>query len=155
MAAPTAAVAAPAVNAGKGITYWAPLSGNVAATLKNYNEMTCYKALEKITGMKVDFQHVPDNPQAIEQFNLLVASGKYPDVLEWSNWFSLPGGPAKYLKDGVIIKLNDAINKWAPNLKKVLDSNPVYRKQATTDDGDLFMFPFIRGNPGLMSFYGP
>lgn len=149
------AAAAPAVNTGKGFTYWAQLTGNVAATLKNYNEMTCYKELEKITGVKINFQHVPANPQAIEQFNLLIASGKYPDLLEWDNWFSLPGGPAKYLKDGVIIKLNDAIDKWAPNLKKVLDSNPKYRKQATTDDGDMFMFPFIRGNPGLQSFYGP
>ncbi len=145
----------PVINKGTTFTYWTPLTSNVAATLKSYGEMTCYMELEKLSGVHIDFQHVPDNPQAIEQFNLLVASGKYPDMLDWGNWFSLPGGPAKYLKDGVIIKLNDAINKWAPNLKKVLDSNPKYRIQATTDDGDMFMFPFIRGNPGLQSFYGP
>jgi putative aldouronate transport system substrate-binding protein len=153
--ATTAPAAAPATNTGKSFTYWVPLTGNVAATLKSYSEMTCYKELEKITGIKINFQHVPDNPQAIEQFNLLVASGKYPDLLEWGNWFSLPGGPAKYIKDGVIIRLNEAIDKWAPNLKKVLEGNPLYRKQARTDDGDMFMFPFVRGHPGLMSFYGP
>ena len=50
--------------ASKTITYWTPLSANVAATQKSYNEMTCYKALEKITDVHIDFQHVPDNPQA-------------------------------------------------------------------------------------------
>ena len=44
------------------LTYWTALSANVAATLQSYNDMTCYKELEKITGVHIEFQHVPDNP---------------------------------------------------------------------------------------------
>lgn len=62
MAAPGTASAArgtarPAA-ASKNVTYWTPLSSNVAATRKSYNEMTCYIELEKITDVHIDFQHV-------------------------------------------------------------------------------------------------
>src|SRR5689334_494607 len=62
-------------------SYWAILNGNVAATLKNYNDMLCYQQLEKRTGVHIDFQHISDQGTAAneEQFNLMVASGQYPD----------------------------------------------------------------------------
>src|SRR5262245_26242071 len=90
-------------------SYWAVLNGNVAATLKNYNDMLCYQETEKRTGVHIDFQHISDaGAQNTEQFNLLVASGQYPDMIEW-DWLNAAGGPSKYIKDGVIVKLNDLI----------------------------------------------
>lgn len=59
----------------KSITYWTALNANVAATMKNYNEIAAYKELEKITGTKVEFQHPPVG-QEKDQFNLMIASGK-------------------------------------------------------------------------------
>ncbi len=135
------------------LSYWVDMGGNAAATLKSFNEMTCYKEQEKITNIHLDFQHPPVG-QAPEQFNLLVASGKYPDVIEYS-WPSAPGGPSKYLKDGVIIKLNDLIDKYAPNLKKVLTDHPDWRRQILTDDGEIYCFPFLRGDTSLLVFQGP
>ena len=137
------------------ITYWVELNSNVAATRKNYGELTCYVELEKRTGVKVEFQHPPTaSGQAREQFNLIVASGKYPDVIEYG-WLSAPGGPSKYIKEKVIHRLNEIIDKQAPNLKKILTDHPDWRKQVTTDDGDMFVFPFLRGDPYLLVFFGP
>lgn len=137
------------------ITYWVELNSNVGATLKSYAEMSCYKELEKRTGVKVEFQHPPTgSDQAKEQFNLTVASGKYPDVIEYG-WLGAPGGPGKYIKENVIYRLNDIVDKQAPNLKKVLTDHPDWRKQVTTDDGDNFVFPFLRGDPYLLVFFGP
>ncbi|NJM40016.1 MAG: extracellular solute-binding protein [Anaerolineae bacterium] len=117
--------------------------------------MTCYQELEKIKGVKLNFQHVPDNPQAAEQFNLMIASGKYPDIIEW-NWLNFPGGPAKAIKDGVIIRLNEYIDGGkAPAFAKVLADHPEWRKMIATDEGDIYCFPFLRGNPGLQTFSGP
>ncbi|HEX9117567.1 MAG TPA: twin-arginine translocation signal domain-containing protein [Anaerolineae bacterium] len=158
-AAPTAAVkatAAPATAAAKTpltLSYWTQLDTNPAAVVKNYNEIGCYKELEKITGIHIDFQHV-SVPQATEQFNLMIASGKYPDLIE-TNWLTVPGGPAKAIKDGVIVRLNDLIDKNAPNLKKVLADHPDWRKQVLTDEGDIYCFPFLRGDPYLLTFSGP
>ena len=138
----------PIVNAPLSLSYWCPLSSNVIATMKTFAEIGCYKELEKRAGIHLDFQHPPLNNE-LEQFNLIVASGKYPDVIEY-NWLaSAPGGPARYLRDGVIVRLNELIDQYAPNLKKVLADHPDWRKQIITDAGDIYVFPFIRGDTQL------
>lgn len=135
------------------VTYWVAMSQNVGATLKSFGEMTCYKEMEKATNVHIEFQHPPVGQES-EQFNLLVASGKFPDIIE-HYWTGAPGGPAKYLRDGVIIRLNDLIDKQAPYLKKVLAEHPDWRRQILTDEGDVYGFPFLRSDPFLMVFQGP
>ena len=137
------------------LTYWADLGANAAATMQSFNEMTCYKELEKLSGVHLEFQHPPlESQQALEQFNLMIASGKFPDVIE-SNWLAFPGGPAKAVRDNVIIRLNELIDEHAPNFKKVLDDHPEWRKQIVTDEGDIYCFPFLRGDVLLTRFTGP
>ena len=137
------------------LSYWCSLESNPSTVVKNYNEIGCYKEIEKATGIHIDFQQ-PSTAQAGEQFNLLIASGKYPDIIEApGGWSGYPGGPAKALKDGFIIRLNDLIDKYAPNFKKVLTDHPDWRKQIVTDEGDIYCFPFLRGDPYLLVFSGP
>jgi putative aldouronate transport system substrate-binding protein len=135
------------------LTYWTGMAGQAAQTMKSYNEMVAYQEVEKATGVKVEFQHPPQGQDA-EQFNLMLTSGKLPDIIEY-HWTSFPGGPEKAVKDGRIIKLNDYIDKYAPNLKKTLASNPDWKKQVTTDDGSIISFPFLRGDKKLQVYKGP
>ncbi len=142
------------------LTYWVELNPNAAASMKTYGEMACYQELEKRTGLHIEFQHPPVG-QAQEQFSLTMASQKYPDIIEhgWGGEAggssTPPGGPAKYLKDGVIIRLNELIDKYAPNFRKLLADHPDWRKQIVTDEGDIYGFPFIRGDPYLQTYQGP
>jgi putative aldouronate transport system substrate-binding protein len=53
------------------------------------------------------------------------------------------------------LKLNDAIDKYAPNLKKYLKEHPEVDKQMKTDDGSYYVFPFVRGDDTLKTFQGP
>jgi len=116
------------------LSYWCPMSSNVSATMKTFGEIAAYKELEKRTGIHLEFQHPPLN-QETEQFNLLTASGKYPDVIEY-NWLSnAPGGPARFVKDGVIIRLNEQIDKYAPNLRRVLADHPEWVVHVPGDPG--------------------
>lgn len=138
------------------LSYWVETNPNITATSKTFNDISLYKELEKRTGVRLNFQHPPTGPnQGREQFNLMIASGQYPDIIE-TNWLSgyYEGGPSKALKDGVIIRLNDLIDQYAPNFKKVLDDHPDWRKQVVTDEGDLYSFPFLRGDPALQVFGG-
>ncbi|MFX3636016.1 MAG: ABC transporter substrate-binding protein [Candidatus Pristimantibacillus sp.] len=137
------------------LTYWAALNPAAAATMKSYNEMEVYKEMEQLTGVKLDFQHPPQGGTAEkEQFNLMLTSSSLPDVIEY-NWNGYPGGPQKAIDDNRIVKLNDYIDKFAPNYKKVLDSHPEWKKQVTTDDGSIIGFHFIRGDRSLQIFRGP
>jgi len=145
----------PVSVAGATLTYWSRLYTNVAATRQSFAELTCYKELKKITGVNIEFQHVPDNPQAEEAFNLMIASGKYPDIIE-TNWLNFPGGPAKALKDGVIMRLNEMVDGGrSPAFAKVLADHPDWRRMILTDEGDIYCYPFLRGHPGLQTFTGP
>ncbi|WP_188696115.1 extracellular solute-binding protein [Pullulanibacillus camelliae] len=137
------------------ISYYVQLNGNAGAIMKNYSNIGAYKQIEKETGVKVDFQHPPtDSDDMNQQFNLMMASGDLPDVIEWY-WNTVPGGAEKYLKSGQIIKLNDYIKKYAPNLSKVLKEHPEWKKEISTDSGDIYGFPFLRGDPKLLTFFGP
>jgi putative aldouronate transport system substrate-binding protein len=136
------------------LTYWSELNSSAFATMKSYGEVAAYKELEKLTGIHLDFQHPPQG-QSTEQFNLVVASGKYPDVIEY-NWLTdAPGGPARFIKDGVILRLNNLVDQYAPNLKKLLTDHPEWRRMIVTDEGDLYSFPFLRSDPLLLVFTGP
>ncbi|MGM7719803.1 extracellular solute-binding protein [Metabacillus sp. Hm71] len=136
------------------ITYWTELVPNVAATSKSLNEVAAYQELEKITGTKVEFKHPSGEGSDItEQFNLMVASGKLPDVIEY-NWRTVPNGPDQAIEAGTIIRLNELIEHYAPNLNQYLNENPEVRKMVTTDDGNIYTFPFLRGDESLMVFLG-
>jgi putative aldouronate transport system substrate-binding protein len=136
------------------LSYWAPMSTNVAPTMQSFGEIACYVELEKRTGIHLQFQH-PPLQQEQDQFNLLVASGKYPDVVEFDWLHNYAGGPGKAIKDGVIVRLNDLIARYAPNLMKVLADHPDWHKQVVTDEGDMYVFPFLRSDPVLLTFVGP
>jgi putative aldouronate transport system substrate-binding protein len=134
------------------VTYWVAMHADAAAIMKSYGEITAYKEIEEKTGVKIQFQH-PAQGQTSEQFNLMVASNSMPDVVEYG-WNNYPGGAQKAIKDGKIISLNKYM-EYAPNLKKLLDANPEWKKQASTDDGDLIGFPFIRADKKLQTYIGP
>ncbi|RAV06431.1 ABC transporter substrate-binding protein [Paenibacillus sp. YN15] len=132
------------------LSYWVGLQPNTARSLKDYNESLFYQELEKRTGVKVSFQH-PAVGTEKEQFNLLIASGKLPDVIEY-NFTTYSGGPEKAISDKVIIPLNDLIDKHAPNLKKYLEQNPDLKKELTTDEGNMYVFPALGvGNTDVTS----
>ncbi|MDF2959281.1 MAG: extracellular solute-binding protein family 1 [Paenibacillus sp.] len=132
------------------LSYWVAMPADAARSLKNYNEALVYQEMEKRTGVKIDFQH-PAVGSETEQFNLMIASGKLPDIIE-SNFTNYPGGPEKAISDKVLLKLNDVIDKNAPNLKKYLDANPKFKREIVTDDGTIYAFPGIGiGNNAVSS----
>ncbi|MEK3725100.1 extracellular solute-binding protein [Paenibacillus sp. FSL H8-0034] len=131
----------PASTAPVKLSYWVAMPADAARSIKSFNEMLFYQELEKKTGVKIDFQH-PAIGSETEQFNLMIASGNLPNIIE-SDFTKYPGGPEKAISDKVLIKLNDVIDKNAPNLKKYLDEHPEIRKDIVTDDGTIYVFPGI------------
>jgi putative aldouronate transport system substrate-binding protein len=136
------------INTGVTLSYWMELNTNVSANFTNMGDTPFGKGLQQRTGIKIGYQHPPAGA-ANEQFNLIVADRNFPDIME-RNWTIYPGGPEKAIADGVIIRLNDVIDKYAPNLKAYLKAHPDIDKMVKTDNGSYYCFPFIRGDPGLL-----
>ncbi|MEK3722699.1 ABC transporter substrate-binding protein [Paenibacillus sp. FSL H8-0034] len=136
------------------LTYFTELSANSAAVMKSYNETLVFQEMEKRTGVKVDFQHPPQGQgQATQALNLMVASNNLADVITY-NWLTYNGGPEKAINDGVIIDLKDLIDKYAPNLSKILKENPDLKKQISTDTGKIYSFPEIYVTKEQLTYYG-
>ena len=129
------------------LTYWCELSTNVSANFASLNDTEFAKGLIKATGVDITFQHPPTGGTD-EQFNLMIADGELPDVLEYK-WQSYPGGPQKAIDEGYIYALNDIIDQYCPNLKAYLEAHPEVDRQCKTDDGNYYAFPFIRGDEKL------
>jgi putative aldouronate transport system substrate-binding protein len=127
------------------VTLWTPMNPNAKAVVKSLNELPMVQEWAKKTNVTFDFQHSSGNtPQDdVQQYGVMVASNNLPDSMLW-NWNSVQGGTAKMFKDGTIIKLNDLIEKNAPNLKKILDANPQIAKQIKADNGDIYALPHLK-----------
>jgi putative aldouronate transport system substrate-binding protein len=128
----------------------------VSPNYSNLGDTPFAKGLQERTGVKINYLHPPTGSNAAqEQLNLMIAAGEdMPDVIEW-NWVtSYPGGPQKAIDDGVILNLNDVINRYAPNLKAFLGANPSYDRMVKTDNGNYYVFPFIRGHDKLLYSQG-
>ncbi len=137
----------------KTLSYWMPFPGNVNGVKSKLDDIPFFQEWQKRTGVKLKLTSPAIN-QEKEALNVMLASGELPDMIEY-NWADFPGGPEKAIKDGYILKLNDLIDKYAPNLKKYLKEHPDFDKQIKTDDGSYYVFPFIRGDSSLLVFNGP
>ena len=135
------------------LSYWMGINENVTASVTEYSQTEFAKAAAEQTGVNVEYRH-PAIGQETEQFNLLIASGDLPDIIE-STWYEFPGGPAKAIDDGYIIPLGDYLEKYAPNLSKYLSENPDIDKAIKTDEGTYYEFPFVRGHEKLLISAGP
>lgn len=129
------------------ISYWVPLNGNISQVVQDMSQTENTKEWERLTNTKIKFQHVAsgNDSQVSEGFNILIASGSYPDIIEYK-WTDYPGGPAAALADGVIMPLNDIFEKYCPNMTAFLKAHPDIAKMISTDDGTYYCFPFLRGD---------
>ena len=124
------------------LTYWVQLNTNVSANFMNLGDTEYAKALSEQTGIKVEYQHAAAG-QDKEAFNLMIADGNLPDIIEWQWIAAYSGGPNKAIEDGVILRLNEIIDEYCPNLKAYLAEHPEIDKEIKTDNGDYYMFPAV------------
>lgn len=96
---------------------------------------------EKRTGVTI--RHLGGVPMQDTKFSYLLASGNLPDIF-LNNWLQYPGGPEKAIEQGYILPLNDVIDRYAPNFKRMLEQHPEIDKMVKTDSGIYYAFPFIR-----------
>ncbi|WP_018759761.1 ABC transporter substrate-binding protein [Paenibacillus terrigena] len=72
------------------------------------------KAITEKTGVTVEIQQPTGNP--LEKLNLMLASNDLPDVLMLDRGSDIMN---KYIASGAIIPLNDLIDQYGPNIKKM------------------------------------
>jgi putative aldouronate transport system substrate-binding protein len=118
------------------------------------NETDFARGLIERTGVTVEFIHPAQGMEA-EQFNLLIASGKMPDIVEFSWFRNYNGGPDAAIKNQLMLSLNGVMNTWAPDYRRTLDKFPQLEKMAKTDESNYYGFPLILVEDELLTTAGP
>lgn len=132
-------------------TYWCPWSDSeITRYVKSFADSITWKEIFKRTNVTLKFIHPPYN-QETESFNLMIASGDLPDMINTNNTY--PGGWDKAIEDGIIIDLKTYIDKYAPNIKQYLKDTEI-RRVMTSDEGHIPALYQIYGTP-QPPWYGP
>ncbi len=105
----------------------------------NTNEFT--KWFEEKTNIHLEWEVVPEGDEAKQKLNLTLASGDQPDI-----YLNMPLTSQQlevYGKQGMFLPLNDYIDKYGVETKKVFEEVPVAKEMATSNDGNIYSVPSI------------
>ena len=109
-------------------------------------DCSIYKAAEEATGIHVDYQGMSTSASN-EQFNVMVASGSYPDLSGWGLNFA--NGDDAEVDEDVILDLTEDIAQYAPNYYNLLSTDDELLKTAVSSSGYITAFYGLTTEDGL------
>ena len=112
-----------------------------AGTESEPNNRTIFKRLEEQTNVHVNWKTIQSD-QWGDKISLEMANASTLPDFVFNAGFN-DTDLLKYAKQGVIINLEDYIDKYMPNLKKVFEQAPEYRSMCTDADGHIWALPWI------------
>lgn len=96
-----------------------------------------WQELSNLTNVSFTSVISQSNSNETEAFNLMLSSGDLADVIGYVNASDLE----KLGRDGGLIPLNDLINQYAPNIKRLMEEDPRFKQYATSTDGNIYFIP--------------
>lgn len=84
--------------------------------MTDLNESPTIQKLEELTNVHIEFICPPENDDG-SFFNMLVASGEYPDIFIAADELGrdYPGQTDGAIEDGIVINPNELVEKYAPD----------------------------------------
>jgi putative aldouronate transport system substrate-binding protein len=116
------------------LTTWVELNTAELSYYPNLADTPGVKEMMKRTGLILKFIHPPAG-QAAEQFNIMVAGGELPDIVVNYFYDNYKGGVKAAIADKIIIDPAPLVEKYAPNFKRLVLSNPIARRIVINDEG--------------------
>lgn len=108
-----------------------PMSGQM--NMSTYGDFETIAAGTEYIGVTPQWQSL-SQMSGDTQFNLIMASGDYPDVIAATDKYYV-GGLTKAYEDDVIIQLDDYIADNMPEYWNLVQEDETLRRAVTTDDG--------------------
>ncbi|NBD24568.1 extracellular solute-binding protein [Paenibacillus glycinis] len=111
-----------------------------------WNDIMAWQEYEKMTGIHIEWDEYTAADMT-EKRNLALASDQLPDIFYRTK---MPDNDVdKYGADGSFLKLNDLIDKYAPNFKAVMEKYPDVKKGIATADGSIYALPNLTDSPSI------
>ena len=117
------------------ITCWKAMNNQFAQMISSYTDNHCLSYIEEQTGVKLNFIE-PMDSASTTQFNLALASGDYPELIDCTTY---TGGLGAAYNDGIINDLTDLIPEAAPDYwAAVQNSNDATIRALKDDEGRMY-----------------
>lgn len=117
---------------------------------ENPNENVWMKQASEDTGVTFEWTTVPDQSSA-ERVQMMLATNDLPDVF----WNGVGKEQVlQYIDSGMFMPVEDLVEKYMPNLKKIFDERPEYKALCFAPDGHMYGFPRVEEMNGLTSTPG-
>lgn len=128
------------------LSFWLMVQPYMTSYGVDMTDVTYFREMEARTGVNIDVQACSFFIVS-EQFNLIIASGDIPDMMESVGSY-YNGGLEVALEEEVFQDVAPLIDEYMPNLKGWLDTFPTYRADLTTLNGTITTAPgFGTGMP--------
>lgn len=116
------------------------MTGQSSLTAQDYNDVLVWEEYEKKTNIHIDWGLTP-NEELDTKIMLDLVTGEHPEA------YYATGLPVnsiyEYGQHGTLLKLNDFIDDYMPNLKQILETYPDIKKGITFPDGGIYSLPTI------------
>ena len=154
----------PIAEEGVTLTYYMALNGGAANFISSYDENPSYQAVQKNTGVDIEFIHPADGTFSESVKYLLMNPDQLPDMIQFQRDDIVSGGVRALYENGVIIDLAPYLDEFAPQYKEVVMHDEVAQRQIM--DGDkIYAFykityadamPYVRinSNKDLLNEFG-
>ena len=108
----------------------------------DFNEMGFTKQIEEELNVEIEWQLI--QAEDIEsKVALACASGNLPDVMCILD-DRMPGSVfMKYTADGTLLQLDDLIDQYGENIKKMFETYPQTKTDSTAADGKIYSLPLV------------
>ena len=106
-----------------------------------WDTMGMWDYYQDLTNVHLDFTDVLAAEGYDEKKSLMWASNEYPDVFVRA--FLSNTEIVKYGRMGILAPLEDLIEKYAPNLQKLIDEDPAILTRITAPDGHIYALPAV------------
>ena len=136
------------------ITWFQSLDSKAAASMQSMAESPTWQVICDKVGVNIEWIQ-PASAQLSEQFNLMIASRKLPDVIYYT-WTNVAGGPAQLIDNGLLMDLTYIIPDKAPNYNAFITApeNSEIARQISLNDGRLYIFAKVFPDSRSMSYNG-
>ena len=123
------------------------VSYNVMIRMRPMNgdadQMNVFTQMEEKTNVHINFEQIAQ-AEWDDKISLQLGAGvDLPDAL-YSGYSMDSANLVKYGSQGILISLNQYIDEYMPNFKKMLDEHPEVKAAITAPDGSIYSLPFVR-----------
>ncbi len=100
-------------------------------------EWAVWKKVAERTNVSLESVIAQSSSDESQAFQLMLSSGELADIIGYVS----PSELEQLGYDGGMLPLNDLIDEYAPNIKKLMEEDAQFKRTATAADGNIYFIP--------------